>query len=102
MKNSSLIFAILLLPFSLTSFANVSVTDSKNGAWVKVTENGLPSTGAVIHVENIPQITKSFTTDDNGRVFIPISLNHSTSIKYKAITSNGKVFSDTEFHSAGK
>lgn len=99
MKKSNVVLSTLLIAFSSVSFAGISVTDSNNGAWLTVTDKGQPAVNAMVSVENLPQIQSTFQTDSHGRVFVPLSLNRSTSVKYKAVTEDGQAFSRFAFHS---
>lgn len=102
MKKVSLTLAAVLLSVSSLSYADIQVTDSENGAWIKVTENGKPAVNSVISVENQPQSLSSFNTDETGRVFIPLAMNHSSSVKFKAVTTDGNEYTRTAFHSVNK
>ncbi|OLQ72899.1 hypothetical protein BIT28_06865 [Photobacterium proteolyticum] len=98
MKKKILTLSTVLAVFSSFSFADISIADSNSGAWVTVSDSGKPSVNATVTVENQPQIKEIFKTNENGRVFVPLSINHSTSIKYKAVTEDGKTFSRFAFH----
>lgn len=102
MKKVNIVLATMAIAFSSTSFADLRVTNSQNGAWVKVTENGQPAVNATVSIENFPQVSKTFQTDEDGRVFIPLSLNNSRSLKYKAVTEEGNVHSRFAFHTDKK
>ncbi|UXI02450.1 hypothetical protein [Photobacterium sp. TY1-4] len=102
MKKVSIALASLLMGFSALSYADIQVTDTQNGAWVTVTDGGQPSANAVVSVVNQPQAQNSFRTDDSGRVFIPLSLNHSRSVKYSAVTESGNEYSRFAFHGVRK
>lgn len=98
MKRVSIVLATMAIAFSSASFADIQVTSTQNGAWVKVTDNGQPAANAMVTIENLPQVRKSFQTDENGRVYIPLSLNKSSSLKFKAVTEEGNVHSRFAFH----
>lgn len=98
MKKVSIALASLMMGFSAMSYADIQVTDTQNGAWVTVTDGGQPSVNAVVSVVNQPQASNTFRTDESGRVFIPLSLNHSRSVKYKAVTESGGEYSRFAFH----
>ncbi|MCW8327657.1 hypothetical protein MD588_02460 [Photobacterium sp. SDRW27] len=102
MKKLHFVLATAVLTFSATSSADIRVTDTQNGAWVKVTDNGQPAVNATVSLENYPQVGQTFQTGENGRVFIPISVNNSRSIKFKAVTQEGIVYSRFAFHSDSK
>jgi len=99
MKKKIIALSSVLLTISSVSFAGIRVADSHGGAWVTVTDDGQPAANAEITIENQPQIQATFKTNENGRVFVPISTNHSTSVKYKAKTSDGNSFETVVFHS---
>ncbi|MGF1727132.1 hypothetical protein [Photobacterium nomapromontoriensis] len=92
--------AVILM--SSSAIADIRVADTHNGAWVTVTENGQPAANASVSVANLPQQRKSYKTDEHGRVFIPLTLQNSRSIKYKATTESGKRSSRFAFHSTNK
>jgi len=102
MKKSNIVLSSVMIAFSSMSFADISISDTQNGAWVKVTDNGQPSANAVVSIENQPQVRSTYQTDDSGRVFIPLSLNSSRSIKYKAVTEDGNEFNRYAFHGVQK
>lgn len=102
MKKVNIALSSVLIAFSSMSFADISISDTQNGAWVKVTDNGQPSANAVVSVENQPQVKGTYQTDDSGRVFIPLSLNSSRSVKYKAVTEDGSEFNRFAFHGVQK
>ncbi|MCG7587071.1 hypothetical protein [Photobacterium sp. OFAV2-7] len=102
MKKVNIALSSVLIAFSSMSFADISISDTQNGAWVKVTDNGQPSANAVVSVENQSQVKGTYQTDDSGRVFIPLSLNSSKSVKYKAVTEDGNEFNRFAFHGVQK
>lgn len=102
MKKVHIALATMVIAFSSTSFADIRVTDSPNGAWVKVTDNGQPVANATVSLENYPQVRQTFKTGESGRVFIPISVTNSRSIKFRAVTEEGMVYSRYAFHSDKK
>lgn len=91
--------AILL---STSALADIRVADTHNGAWVTVTENGQPAANASVSVANVPQQRKTYQTDEKGRVFIPLTIEQSRSIKYKAKTESGRESSRYAFHSTNR
>ncbi|MDO6496777.1 hypothetical protein [Photobacterium sanguinicancri] len=98
MKKSNIVLASMLIAFSSMSFAGLKVVDSQNGAWVTVTDNGKPVADAVVSATNVPQSKSEFKTNEKGRVFIPLTMNHSKSVKFKAVTPEGKEMSRFAFH----
>lgn len=98
MKKVNIVLTSLMLAFSSTSFADIRVTNTQNGAWVKVTDSGQPAANATVSLVNLPQVRQTYQTDENGRVFVPISLNNSRSIKFKAVTEEGNTYSRFAFH----
>ncbi|KLV04578.1 MULTISPECIES: hypothetical protein [Photobacterium] len=99
MSSLKVITASAVLIMSSSAMADIRVADTQNGAWVTVTENGQPAANASVSVANVPQQRKMYKTDENGRVFIPLSLQSSRSVKYKATTEDGKQSSRFAFHS---
>lgn len=102
MKKVNIVLSSIMIAFSSMSFADISITDTQNGAWVTVTDGGQPSANATVSIENQPQVRSTFQTDDSGRVFVPLSLNHSRSVKYKAVTEDGNEYSRFAFHGVQK
>ncbi|OAN11246.1 hypothetical protein A3K86_20020 [Photobacterium jeanii] len=102
MFNFKVIAASAVLVISSSAFADIRVTDTHNGAWVTVMENGKPAANAEVTVANVPQSRGTYTTDERGRVFVPLTLENSRSIKYKAKTESGKESSRFAFHSSNK
>lgn len=102
MRKTHIILAAMAIAFSSASLADLRVSSMSNGAWVKVTENGQPAANATVSLVNVPQVRQTFQTSENGRVFLPISLNNSRSIKFKAVTEDGNVYSRFAFHSDKK
>ncbi|MGF1885932.1 hypothetical protein L4D13_07290 [Photobacterium profundum] len=98
MKKSNIVIATMLIAFSSMSFAGLKVVDSPNGAWVTVTDNGKPVENAAVSAVNVPQSKAEFKTNDKGCVFVPLAINQSRSVKYKAVTQEGKEFSRFAFH----
>ncbi|MGF1734880.1 hypothetical protein [Photobacterium satsumensis] len=82
--------------------AQIRVTDTHNGAWVSVYENNEPVPNASVTIANVPQVKKNYMTDSKGKVFIPLTLESSRSVKYKATTENGSTYSRYAFHSTNK
>nr|WP_086940842.1 carboxypeptidase regulatory-like domain-containing protein [Thaumasiovibrio occultus] len=79
---------------STAAFADIRVTDDHTGLWVKVEDSaGQPDAGAKVMITNLPQNRTVYTTNDSGRVFIPISLPSSRSVKLEAVTSDGEELS---------
>ncbi|MEZ8093833.1 DUF4198 domain-containing protein [Photobacterium swingsii] len=102
MSSLKVITATAVLLMSSSAFADIRVADTHNGAWVTITENGQPAANAKVSVANVPQQKESYTTDERGRVFIPLTLESSRSIKYHATTESGKKSSRFAFHSTNK
>ncbi|KXI21687.1 transthyretin-like family protein [Photobacterium sanguinicancri] len=102
MSSLRVMTATAVLLMSSSAFADIRVADTHNGAWVTITENGQPAANAKVSVANVPQQRESYTTDERGRVFIPLTLESSRSIKYKATTESGKKSSRFAFHSTNK
>ncbi|MGF1701648.1 hypothetical protein L4D09_15255 [Photobacterium makurazakiensis] len=102
MKKLNVSITALLVLFSAATLADIDIADTKNGSWITVSNNGAVEENASVTVSNIPQVTQSFKTNSNGRVFIPLSLNSSRSVQYKAITSDGVELSRSGFHSVSK
>ena len=98
MKSLNIAVTAILIAFSSSSSAGLQIIDSHNGAWVSITNGNLPAANAIVSVENVPQVSSEFITNRHGRVFIPLPFNSSRSVKYKATTENGKVFSRFQFH----
>ncbi|MGF1727135.1 hypothetical protein [Photobacterium nomapromontoriensis] len=84
------------------ALANIHVADTHNGAWVTVTNNGQPAANSSVSITNVPQHREMYKTDKNGRVFIPITLENSQSIKYKATNEYGEESSRFYFHSINR
>lgn len=90
-----IVISALLATSMSTSAIELELTDSNNGIYAKTTEGSKPVSGAIVNVSNVPQLNdKLFTTDERGRVFIPLSLNASRSVRVE--TSDMNV--DTIFH----
>ena len=89
---------LLLASLSAMAGVQLKLIDSANGVYVKATELSRPVSGLDIKVENVPQLNGvSFSTDKRGRVFIPLSLNASRSVKVEAIDMGEKVVSRNIF-----
>ncbi|EAS44310.1 hypothetical protein C9J48_05410 [Photobacterium profundum] len=102
MSSLKVITATAVILMSTSVLADIRVADTHNGAWITVTENGAPAANASVSVANVPQQKQSYQTDENGRVFIPLTLENSRSVKYKATTETGKKSSRFAFHSTNK
>ena len=102
MLNLKVLTTAAVILMSSSAFADIRVADTHNGAWVTVTDNGQPAANATVSVANVPQQRGTYKTDENGRVFIPLTLENSRSIKYKATTEDGKKSSRFAFHSTNK
>ena len=102
MLNLKVLTTAAVILMSSSAFADIRVADTHNGAWVTVTNNGQPAANASVSVANVPQQRKTYKTDENGRVFIPLTLENSRSIKYRATTKDGKTSSRFAFHSTNK
>ncbi|MGF1687220.1 DUF4198 domain-containing protein [Photobacterium japonica] len=102
MLNLKVLTTAAVILMSSSAFADIRVADTHNGAWVTVTNNGQPAANASVSVANVPQQRQTYQTDENGRVFIPLTLENSRSIKYKATTKDGKTSSRFAFHSTNK
>ncbi|OAN17858.1 hypothetical protein A3K86_02775 [Photobacterium jeanii] len=98
MKKSNIVLTSMLIAFSSMSFAGMKVVDSQNGAWVTVTDNGKPVADAVVKATNVAQSQAEYKTNEKGRVFIPLTMNASKAVKYKAVTPEGKEFGRFAFH----
>ena len=102
MSSLKVLTASAVILMSTSAIADIRVADTQNGAWVTVTENGQPAANAQVSIANVPQQRQTYTTDDKGRVFIPLTLENSRSIKYKAKTESGRESSRYAFHSTNK
>ncbi|PKF51005.1 hypothetical protein [Enterovibrio nigricans] len=60
---------------------NLDVTPANGGAWVKLTQNGQPVSGA--------SINDQFMTAENGRVFVYVDSEPAKSIEIIATTPDG-------------
>ncbi|WP_087017939.1 hypothetical protein [Thaumasiovibrio subtropicus] len=90
---AALIFA------SSSALADIKIIDTENGAWVTVRDmNGMPQAGAMVKFTNVPQDREVYTTNENGRVFIPITLERSRSIRIEAVSGNGLTKEELAFH----
>ncbi|WP_413113331.1 hypothetical protein [Thaumasiovibrio sp. DFM-14] len=93
------ITAAALIILSGSALADIRVIDTENGAWITVKDSaGNPESGATVRITNVPQERETYMTDENGRVYVPISLERSRSIKYEATTDDGKKQSRYAFH----
>ncbi|MDX1301530.1 hypothetical protein [Photobacterium sp.] len=103
MTTTKTIIASGLLLLSGTTLADIRVADTHNGAWVSVSHDGSPIQGAEVTVKNVPQQKATYITDENGRVFIPLTLENSRSIKYQ-VTKPDATTSESRFafHSTNK
>jgi hypothetical protein len=97
------IFASSLLLLSGMALADIRVADTHNGAWISVSHGGNPIEGAQVTVKNVPQQKATYITNKHGRVFVPLTLENSRSIKYQ-VTKPGatKPESRFAFHSTNK
>jgi len=102
MKILNTAIAVMCVVFSTVTFADMKIVDTANGAWVTVSEQGAPVVNAEVTVKNVPQSKGTYTTNENGRVFVPLSLNSSRSVKYNAVTDDGTEYTRYTFHSASK
>ncbi|MGF1701150.1 hypothetical protein L4D09_12705 [Photobacterium makurazakiensis] len=102
MKNiiPTIILTAMFIP-SLVS-AQIRVADTHNGVWVSVYENNEPVSNVSVTIANVPQVKESYITNSKGKVFIPMTLESSRSLKYKATTANGNTYSRYAFHSTNK
>ncbi|KXF81416.1 hypothetical protein [Enterovibrio coralii] len=64
---------------------DLDVTPANGGAWVKLTQNGQPVSGA--------SINDHFMTGDNGRVFVYVDSEPAKSIEFIAVTPDGEAAS---------
>lgn len=97
------IIASGLLLLSGTALADIRIADTHNGAWVSVSHNGSPIQGAEVTVKNVPQQKSTYITDESGRVFVPLTLENSRSIKYQVVKPGAKSpESRFAFHSSNK
>ncbi len=79
-----------LILMSGSALADIRVVDTESGAWVTVRDNnGNPEAGAMVKMTNVPQDKEVYTTNANGRVFIPITLERSRSIRLEAQSQDG-------------
>lgn len=74
MLNLKVLTTTAVILMSSSAFADIRVADTHNGAWVTVTDNGQPAANATVSVANVPQQRGTYKTDENGRVFIPLTL----------------------------
>ncbi|PSW13184.1 hypothetical protein C9J01_10020 [Photobacterium rosenbergii] len=97
----SIALSTLLVASMSASAVDLNITDSGSGLHIKATDQSAPAAGLKVNVTNVPQLNgSSFTTDENGRVFIPLSLNASRSVKVVATDDmDMSVASRTVFHS---
>ncbi|MGF1862107.1 hypothetical protein [Photobacterium profundum] len=102
MKKLNISISTLLVLFSAATLADINIVDTKNGSWVTVSKNGVAEENALVTTPKLYQLNQAFNTNDNGRVFIPLSLNSSRSIQYKAVTSNGEEFLRIAYHGVSK
>lgn len=102
MEKVNVVLSSIMIAFSSISLADISVSDTQSGAWVTVTENGQPAANATVSLKNLPHNRNTFQTNEKGRVFVPLSLNHSRSIKYVAVTEDGNKYSRYAFHGEHK
>ncbi|MDD1782392.1 hypothetical protein LRP49_14565 [Enterovibrio sp. ZSDZ35] len=61
---------------------DLDVTPANGGAWVKLTQNGQPVSGA--------SVNDKFMTADNGRVFVYVDSEPARSVEIIAITPDGE------------
>ncbi len=99
MKLFNITVSIVCLAFSTMSLADMKIVNTTNGAWVTTSEHGMPAANSEVTVKNIPQSRGTYITNENGRVFIPLSLKNSRSVKYNAVTENGTEYNRYLFHS---
>lgn len=102
MKLLNTAVSVMCVVFSTVTLADMKVVDTANGAWVTVSEQGAPVANAEVTVKNVPQSKGTYMTNENGRVFVPLSLNSSRSVKYNAVTENGTEYNRYAFHSDSK
>ena len=97
----SIALSTLLVASMSASAVELNITDASSGIHVKATEQSAPAAGLTVSVTNVPQLNgASFTTDERGRVFIPLSLNASRSVNIVASDDmDMSVASTTVFHS---
>ena len=97
----SIALSTLLVASMSASAVELNITDSASGIHVKATGQSGPEAGLTVNVTNVPQLNgASFTTDERGRVFIPLSLNASRSVNIVASDDmDMSVASTTVFHS---
>ncbi|MGF1687092.1 hypothetical protein L4C36_10395 [Photobacterium japonica] len=89
----------LLITSMSASAAVLKLTDTNSGIYVQANEQSQPVSGLTVKVTNVPQLNDaSFTTDEHGRVFIPLSLNASRSVRVEA----SDMESNTIFHRSGR
>ncbi|MDD1830223.1 hypothetical protein LRP52_49805 [Photobacterium sp. ZSDE20] len=97
----SIALSTLLIASASASAVELQLRDTQNGIYVKATEQSEPASGLTVNVANVPQLNDaSFTTDERGRVFIPLTLNSSRSVKVEASDMGQSVASTTIFHSS--
>ena len=97
----SIALSTILVASMSASAVELNITDSGSGIHVKATEQSAPAAGLKVNLTNVPQLNgTTFTTDERGRVFIPLSLNASRSVKVVASDDmDMSVASRTVFHS---
>ncbi|UTV28817.1 DUF4198 domain-containing protein [Photobacterium atrarenae] len=102
MNKVQLVLAAATVTMSSAAFADIKISDRENGAWVTVTHEGAPAANATVSIVNLPQVRQKYKTDENGRVFLPISVTNSRSVKFRAVTQEGNVYSKFAFHADKK
>ena len=103
MRIVSTIIATTIVLLSGAALADIRVADTHNGAWVTVTHDGSPIERAQVSVKNVPQQKKTYITNERGRVFVPLTLENSRSIKYIVKKPNSKSYeSRFAFHATNK
>lgn len=102
MSSFKVLTATAIILMSSSVFADMRVVDTHDGAWVTITENGKPAVNASVSIANVPQQGQSYQTDESGRVFVPLTLEKSRTVQYKATTESGRESSRFAFHYISK
>ncbi|WP_064609539.1 hypothetical protein [Photobacterium sp. J15] len=90
MKKSILGIMLGVAAFSGTAMADLKldVTPQKNGAWVIVEKAGMPQEGVQVSLHG-----QSYTTAENGRVFVYSTGESARSVTIKATDEEGNSIS---------
>lgn len=82
---SALILGFTAPLANASSGTNIDVWPISEGAWVTVTQHGMPVEGAMVNGQ--------YTTSDNGRAFVYVNSEAATSEEFTAVTPDGEVVS---------